>query len=184
MKISLTPSSFTHHLGSIIFRYHNHIFVYDCDSFYSDSDVRVTILGGCRPNSDQSGMFYLFPGLIASHIAWNAGACLYDCDFCYTARTRSTLLLHLGGETIRDTYDGMFVLDFQYLPSRQAWFVGACVSFMIVITLTLHSQKFLLFWFIYLLEEDITTLSVLLGNLQYLTTRTPLIIPGFLVLAL
>ena len=76
MKISLTPSSFTRHLSSIIFRYHNHIQRYDCDSFYSDSNVRVTIVGGARPNSHQSGTFYVFHGLDAFFLAWNVGACL------------------------------------------------------------------------------------------------------------
>lgn len=134
MKISLTPSSFTRHLSSIIFRYHNHIFVYDCDSFYSDSGVRVLILGGCRPNLDQSGMFYLFLGLNASHIAWNVGACLYDCDYFW--ENGDLRIGAYGGECNIGDGCGALRLNFECHPTR-AWFLGACL--MIVIFVQIHT---------------------------------------------
>ena len=91
------------------------------------TDIRVTSVGDDAIEHHNPGIFSI---TVEPRFDWahqRFGACLYDCDFCYTARIISTLLLHLGGETIRDTYDGMFVLDFQYQPSRQAWFVGACL---------------------------------------------------------
>ena len=153
---------------------------YDCDSFSSLSPFTLTIVGSFSEALAQSGAFILHPTTSQDANSVSLGAC-HMIVMAFGRLKRLQFSMSVDALLMSAVMEFLQCIAGYHHPNLLVLLVLAIL--MIVITLTHRSQKFLLFWFIYLLEEEITTLSVLLGNLQYLTTQHPHIMLLILVLA-